>query len=144
MGLKARKIKTMMEEHATNCADQLNKKLNTSFKFEFDWTALPENVDGWNWDDDALMGCFYNSFFYPLENTFTKLFADKMYRDAITQQIKTIKIESGRSMVDYDIEGACLHVKHTLSPNQRELKNNGSFNKSAESGLTEVIDSKLS
>lgn len=144
MGLKARKIKTMMESFAEECEGQLNQKLKTQFNFEYNWESLPSDIDSWNWDDQSLKTCFYNSYFFPIETTLAELFQDKMYQDAIIEQVKTIRIEPGRSMVvDYDIEGESLIIKHTMSVNQKKQDFNGSFNSAAANALKKTIDTKL-
>lgn len=144
MGLKARQIKTMIEEFADHSATQFNKKMATKFEFAINWSVLPEDIDGWNWDDESLKACFLNSFFHPLELTFTELFKDKMYHKAITEQVLKVKFEPGRSgCIDCEYEGSALVIKHTLGANQRELSGNVFFNKSAVNAITEVINKKL-
>ena len=143
MGLRARQIKTNIEEFATKCEAALNKQLGTKFLFEVDWNILPQDIDGWNWEDQDLMTCFHNSFFKPLELTFGEMFKDKMYKQAIMEQIKTIKFIPGRSMaVDYDFKDGVFFAKNTLGANQKE--NIELFLKSCKNAIEDVVSKKLS
>ncbi len=142
MGLRARQIKTNIEVFATECEQKLNKMLGTNFAFEIDWKCLPEDIDGWNWEDKDLAQCFYNSFFKPLENSFGVFFKDKMYQSAIKDQIKTIKFGPGRSMAaDFDYKDGAFFVLHTLGANQKENIND--FLKSCHLGIEKTVNSKL-
>ena len=143
MGLKARVIRTKLEAHAKTCADALNRKLGTQFAYEFDWACLPDNVDGWGWDDRDYETCLQTSYFKPVEDTFEKLFKEPAYREAITAQLKRIKVAPGRqTAVDFAVEGDALVVKNTLGPNQ--LNGPQMYLSAAGSSLERVIDAQLS
>lgn len=132
----------MIEVYSDQCVENLNKKLKTNFQFEINWAVIPENIDGWNWDDEKLQTCFYNSFFKPFEVAFGEMFKDKMYREEITKQVKKIQFEPGRSsMADYDFSNNCFFVKHTLGPNQAERNN--FFDDAVVSEITKTIEKKL-
>ena len=143
MGLKARKIKTMIEEYADQCLNDLNSKLGTTFQLNIDWNCLPENIDGWNWQDDELKTCFYNSYFYPVETAFQEMFKDKMYKEAISEQVKTLKIQGGEYSIGCDVIDGAFVYKHIMSVNQRELRLNEHFNRTAINKVTSAIDTKL-
>jgi hypothetical protein len=143
MGLKTRLIKTMLEQHATTCAAALNAKLQTNFAYTFDWTCVPDNADGWGWDDADYKTCLYTSYFKPIEDTFGELFREAAYRDAITTQLKRITVGPGRSTaVDFDVEGDALLLKNTLGANQ--LNGPAMYLAGARSEIERVINSKLS
>lgn len=144
MGLKARMIVSMLEKHSKTLEAALNQKLGTAFTYSFDLACIPENVDGWNWNDDELKTCFYNSYFRIIEDNFQRLFAENaVYREAITAQVKTIKVAPGRSTAcDFDLQGDALIIQNTLGANQ--LNGPSTYFSIAQSGLQKVIDSKLS
>lgn len=142
MGLKARKIQTDLEVFASQCETNLNKLLGTQFTFEYNWNCLPKDIDGWNWETEDLNTCFYNSYFKPVETAFSEMFKDKMYKDAILKQIKTIQIEPGRSTAaDYDYAAPKLIIKNTLCANQKSSI--ADFLKGSIRQIEETINSKL-
>ena len=133
----------MIEEYHDQLVSDFNGKLGTQFSFEVDWGVIPEDVDGWNWEDDNLKKCYYNSYFLPLETKLGELFEDSMYKDEINKQVQTISFVPGREMVaDFDFENGTFFVKHKMCVNQ--LNPEGMFLDAALRGIGDTIDSKLS
>lgn len=120
MSLRTRKIKKYLAEKNEACASELNSSLGTSFAVEYDGSSIPDDIDGWNWDEDETKRCFYHAYYAPLEQGFAELFKDEMYKEAVIEQVKTIRFETGRSVVDYEFEGETLKVKHKLCVNYRD------------------------
>ena len=142
MGLKARKIKSMIEQVHDEYAADVNAKLGTQFTFEVDWALIPDDIDGWNWEDDDLKLVYYNSFFLPIHETLPELFEDDMYKEEIMKQVINFKFEAGRKMVaDFDFADGTLFIKNTLCVNQKNPQ--GMYIDSAKKDLTKCIESKL-
>ena len=143
MSLKTRMIQTMLDAHAKTLVPALNQKLSASFEYVINWACLPEDIAGWGWNDDDLKTCLHTSYFKPVEDALQELFAQPMYRDAITTQLKRIKVEPGRETIsDWDIEGDALVVKNTLCANQ--LNGPDMYLTAARNSIKQVIESKLS
>ncbi len=145
MGLKARKIKTMIEEYSSLCTDDLNQKLGTNFSFEVNWEIIPSDIDDWNWSDEDLKKCYLANFIAPIEVCFNKLLKDDMYKEAINKQVKSVKFEPGpEGRADWSYEKGALTCKHTLTVNFSDVENSGSlYIENAAEALTQTIDGGL-
>lgn len=144
MSLKSRKIQAALDAHATKCLEALNTKLGTAFALSVDWSCLPGDIENWNWDNERLEVCFYNSFFYPLETALAELLKDAMSAEAIREQVKTLRLEGGESGVKCAFKDGQLVYRHEMSVNEKELRYNEYFNRSAVSTVTQALESGLS
>ncbi len=143
MGLKERKILSMLDEVAKEGWTALNTRLGTNFVLEFDHSAISEKIGDWNWDDADLKKLFAASYFGPVEYAMNEMFKDKMYKEAVIEQLAGFKIMAGRSgAADFDMEGRTVLFKHEMGVNQRDAGE--AWNKSNGSSLISVLEKKLS
>lgn len=127
MGLRTRKIKKVLAEHAEACQAKLNQELGMNFQFEINWNIVPDNVDGWNWQDEDLKTCFYVNFYAPMEAAFGEMLQDEMYKEAIVEQVKTIAFEAGpEGYMKWSFADGVLKCEHTLSVNWKDVERTGS------------------
>ena len=141
MSLKRRKIQKVLEAHSGVCAENLNTKLGTTFVYDIDWACMPEDIADWNWEHDALQVLFYNAYYRPVEDGLQQLFADDMYKEAILEQVKGVKIVPGRKMIaDFDFEDGFVLIKHTMCVNHGGSEGGKDF----VPGFVDTIENKLS
>ncbi|MDF1667368.1 MAG: hypothetical protein P1V97_36820 [Planctomycetota bacterium] len=145
MGLRTRKIRKLMAERAEACQNELNQKLGSNFQFEIDWNVVPDNVDGWNWEDAPLMDCFATNFFGPMDAAFVEMFKDEMYKEAITEQVEKIKMVPGpEGYMKWSVDDKTLLCEHTLSVNHKTIDGAASYIKDNVNVITAAIESGLS
>lgn len=145
MGLRTRKIRKVLAEQAETCQSELNGKLGTNFQFEIDWQVVPDDVDGWNWDDEDLKPCFVTNFFAPLDSAFVEMFQDEMYKEAINEQIQRIKMVPGpEGYMKWSVDGSTLLCEHTLSVNHKTVDSATRYIADNVNVITKAIESDLS
>ena len=142
MSLKQRKILSVLKSHSEECEQNLNEKLGTSFSYDIDWSVVPDDAAGWNWENDDLKVLFYNSFYLPFERGLSELFSDEFYKEEIMKQVKTIRLAPGRSMLaDYEFSDGVMTSKHTMSVNQGG--DGGSMMSSFVKNLKDTVENSL-
>lgn len=124
MNLQHRRIQKTLEAHSQTCATQLNEKLGTNFEIQVDWSCLPDDISGWNWQLEDLESLLYHSYYRPIETGLTELFADEFYKEAILEQIKRISVKPGGCVASFEFAEGEMKLLHTLGVNQ---KNGGGF-----------------
>ncbi|MEZ6184193.1 MAG: hypothetical protein R3F62_04180 [Planctomycetota bacterium] len=142
MSLATRKIKHTLDAHNAALGEQLNQQLETAFEIQYDGSCLPEDIAGWNWDDERLKTCFYNAYYRPVERALAEMFQDAMYKEAVLEQVKAIRFETGRSALDYDFVDGALVVKHRLSVNFHDC-GGGIMGDQAVKSVIQTLESKL-
>lgn len=143
MGLKLKKMRSVVQEQHEVFASDLNNKLGTSFQFNYNPEIVPEGADEWGRSDDEIVQSFKNTFFIPLEKKLSELFEDPMYKDEISKQIKTISFmpkDAGYLETSFSDGNLTL----TINVAVRQIKFDDEWSQTAMDTIGKTIDSQLS
>ncbi|MBL4848724.1 MAG: hypothetical protein JKY65_24645 [Planctomycetes bacterium] len=144
MSLKLRKIKGYLEIHGKQCTEELNKKLGTQLSYEFDWGCIPDNIPEWNWSEPDLKRCFYNSYFLPIEQCLEQLFGDPLYKEAINEQVKVVRVvPRDGTFLEAKFADGVLSLSQSLSVTQGQ-DGGGPYLERSVKIISHTIESQLS
>lgn len=142
MSLKTRKIATYLKPHAEQCLAELNQKLETNFALDIDWSIVTEADANSGWTEEEIKRSFYTTFFRPVERALESVWDDEVYREAIQEQVQTIKISPRTGMfLEIVCADATLHLNKILhSGNNPENDHMGSV---AQQDIVNALESSL-
>lgn len=145
MSLRTRKIASYLKPLASDCATKLNSKFESEFDVQIDWSIVTERDADSGWTEEEIKRSFYTTYFRPLEQALDSVWGDELYREAITEQISTIKLcpDGGRGMfldISYE-DGALLLTKDLHSGRDPENEYMGTL---AKQGILDTIEKSLS